>query len=140
MTDDSLRRSDNPRPRRTSSAAQRTFEIEFFEAVLRRNPCLVEAVRVHAHNLAAARLDSRALFWDCRHARLRPDDPIPHYNIACMLARLGQIDEAFAALDRAIRLGYPLRRRILRDPDLRPLRDDPRYPALVRRLVRGRSE
>jgi Flp pilus assembly protein TadD len=139
MTDDSPRRPAGA-PIASGAATQRDFEIEFLEAVLRRNPRLVDAVRVHAQNLAAAGQVARALHWDLRHARLRPDDPVPHYNVACMLARLGEIDDAFEALERAIDRGYPLMRRVLRDPDLKPLRRDPRYPALVRRLVRGRSD
>ena len=140
MSHDATRRPGGSPATPAGRAAQRAFEIEFFESVLRRNPRLTSVVRAHAQNLAAAGQVARALYWDLRHARLEPDDPIPQYNVACMLARLGEIDDAFDALERALALGYPEMRWILRDPDLRGLRRDPRYPALVGRLVRGRSE
>ncbi len=49
------------------------------------------------------------------------------YNIACSLARAGNPDAAFAALDRARWLGFSDHDGMRDDPDLASLRDDPRF-------------
>ncbi len=64
-----------------------------------------------------------------------PDLYLLRFNVACGEARLGDLEAAFAELDRAITAGYgihPMRLANLReDPDLASLRGDPRYPAAV---------
>lgn len=52
-----------------------------------------------------------------------PREPIVAYNLACYDCQLGQLDEARAWLDRAIRSGDPeeIRRLALADEDLKPL-------------------
>jgi Flp pilus assembly protein TadD len=44
-----------------------------------------------------------------------------HNNLACYLCRLGRIDEARAAIAKAIELNPDLRLDALDDPDLEPL-------------------
>jgi tetratricopeptide (TPR) repeat protein len=56
------------------------------------------------------------------------------YNLACAHARLGQKDQAFAALGRAIDEGFSNRQTYEEDPDLAPLRSDSRFAALLGRL------
>ncbi|MBK8286327.1 MAG: hypothetical protein IPK97_16435 [Ahniella sp.] len=55
-----------------------------------------------------------------------------HYNHACVLALSGSVDRAFTALEAAVNAGYTDRAHIERDPDLAPLRADPRYAALLK--------
>ena len=47
------------------------------------------------------------------------------------------IEPAFEALERAIALGYRYLRWLCRDPDLKPLRQDPRFARLLRRAIMG---
>ncbi len=56
------------------------------------------------------------------------DDPVAFYNLACSHALLSQLDAAFEALDRAVRLGFRPLESIDRDPHLENLRADPRFP------------
>ncbi len=56
------------------------------------------------------------------------------YNLACAYVRLGQLDLAFRALDRAVIEGFRDRATYEGDDDLRPLRGDPRFTALRTRL------
>jgi tetratricopeptide (TPR) repeat protein len=56
------------------------------------------------------------------------------YNLACAYVRLGQLDLAFRALDRAVIEGFRDRATYEGDDDLRPLREDPRFSALRTRL------
>jgi hypothetical protein len=50
------------------------------------------------------------------------------YNRACCLALAGRKDEAFAALEYAIKAGFRSLDQIAKDPDLASLRGDPRWP------------
>ncbi len=123
-----------PRHRRGGSAqSQRDFELEFFGKVLERDPYNVAALRVHGNNLAARGEYARALQLDRRLVRLQPEKPIPWYNLACTYAMLGMITPAFAALERALQLGYDDYENLARDSDLKPLRRDPRFARLVSR-------
>ncbi len=122
--------------RRARRQSQRAFELEFFAKVLERDPFYVEALHVHANNLAATGQHARALAVDRRLVQLWPDRPIPWYNLACTYAVLGLLDPAFAALGRALELGYRHLRHLSRDPDLQTVRDDPRFPRLLRKVAR----
>jgi tetratricopeptide (TPR) repeat protein len=62
---------------------------------------------------------------------LLPADPTVRYNLACSLALLGRTDEALAALETAVRLGYRDMEHLRRDDDLRSLRGHPRFLALT---------
>ena len=129
--------SEGPAPetttRRLREQSQLDFEIEFLGRVLDRDPFFADALRVHANNLAAKGLYTRALLIDRRLVRLMPERAIPWYNLACSYSVLGMTDPAFAALQRALELGYRHLDHVRRDPDLKSLRRDPRFPRLLRR-------
>lgn len=54
-----------------------------------------------------------------------------HYNLACLLAQAGKREAAFEMLEGAIRAGYTQVDHLRRDPDLAPLRTDPRFNTLA---------
>lgn len=119
--------------RRLPELSQLDFELEFLGRLLERDPLYADALKAHAGNLARKGLYTRALQADRRLVRLWPDRPIPWYNLACSYAVLGMLDPAFAALQRALDLGYRHFAHLARDPDLAALRRDPRFVRLVRR-------
>lgn len=119
--------------RRPRKQSQVDFELDFLGRVLRRDPLYGDALKVHANNLAAKGFAHQALEADLRLVQLRPERPIPWYNLACSYAVLGMDDQAFEALERSIRLGYDDFHHARRDPDLKPLRRDPRFARLLRR-------
>lgn len=129
---------DGPGPetstKRLRQQSQLEFELDFFGRILERDPLYAEALHAHAHNLAARGLYGRALQADRRLVRLRPDSPIAWYNLACSYSVLGMIDPGLSALQRALDLGYRHIRHMLRDPDLKAVRHDPRFSRLLRRL------
>jgi len=136
-------RSGEPRPerpipetstRRLREQNQLDFELEFLGRILERDPYYADALRVHGNNLAAKGHSSRALQVDRRLVRLWPDRPIPWYNLACSFAVLGMVEPAFAALQRAVDLGYHHVEHLRRDPDLQALRRDPRFARLIRAI------
>lgn len=53
---------------------------------------------------------------------VKPDEPVLLYHLACMNSRLGRLDEARAALDRAIALDSKCAEWAEDDEDLEPLR------------------
>ena len=67
-------------------------------------------------------------------ASLVPQSPRAHCNIACARARLGQLDEARAAFERAIDLGYAEIEEVEEDPDIAPLRAQKYWPDLLERM------
>jgi tetratricopeptide (TPR) repeat protein len=130
--------SERPYPetstRRLREQSQIEFEIDFLGRVLERDPFYVDALRVHANNLAAKGQYGRALQIDRRLVRLIPDDAIAWYNLACSYGVLGMVEPAFFALERSLELGYRCLARVRRDPDLKALRRDPRFANLLCRF------
>lgn len=133
VEDSSLERDTTTRRLREQN--QIDFELEFLGRILDRDPYHVAALRVHADNLAARGQSTRALQIDRRLVRLQPDRAIPWYNLACSYAVLGMTDPAFAALQRAVDLGYRFLRHMARDPDLKSLRCDPRFARMLRKVL-----
>ena len=120
--------------RRPREQSQIDFELEFLGRILEREPLFVEALRVHANNLAATGQYGRALQIDRRLVRLVPEDANAWYNLACSFTLLGMIEPAFSALQKSLELGYRTSARLRRDPDLKALRRDPRFARLLRRF------
>ena len=85
--------SERPSPetstRRLREQSQIDFELEFLGRILERDPFFVDALRVHANNLAAKGQYGRALQIDRRLVRLIPEDAIAWYNLACSLRGSG---------------------------------------------------
>lgn len=71
-----------------------------------------------------------ACAWNDRAIAIDPEDPSTRYNIACFYAQVGEIDKAFYYLENSI----TSRTWAENDPELEPLRADPRFKALMDRL------
>ncbi len=130
--------SEGPSPeklttKRLREQSQLEFELEFLGGILERDPLNADVLKAHAANLSAKGIYNRALQADLQLVRLRPEQPIVWYNLACSYALLGMADKAFAALERSIRLGYAYFEHIKRDPDLKSLRSDPRFDQIFDR-------
>lgn len=76
------------------------------------------------------------LQMDLEMTRRQPDEPGHWYNLACSLALVKRADDAFAALDQAVTLGYRDVDWLLKDADLKPLHGDPRFASLLDRVRR----
>lgn len=63
-----------------------------------------------------------------------PGASVAHYNRACALARLRRRGDALDTLERAIDAGWRQSDHSAIDPDLAPLRADPRFGALLERM------
>ena len=110
------------------------FILWFLEGVLENNPNYVDCLMYLGNTYTAFGRHQEGLRIDQRLASLRPTDPIVHYNLACSYSLVGEIDSAFAALEKAAALGYRDVRHIEKDKDLDNLRKDKRYQNLVGKL------
>ncbi len=66
---------------------------------------------------------------------LEPDDSGVLYNVACLYARLDEVEPALRALEKAVGAGALHRDWIEKDPDMDPLRGHPRFAALMARMA-----
>ena len=112
------------------------FELRFFERLAKENPSFVDALIPLAEAYTRRGLYEKGLRIDKRLAKLKKSDPVVYYNLACSFALVGEKDEAFRALRRAVQLGYRDWDHLKRDSDLKSLRDDPRFENLLSRKKR----
>jgi len=112
------------------------FEIEFFEGVARRDPDFVEALQILGDAYTKTGQWEKGLEIDQRLAKLCANNPLVFYNLACSYSLLKHVDEAFAALDQAVKLGYSDARWLTKDPDLDNIRHDSRFEKIRADLTR----
>lgn len=123
----------SPPRRKLTRKAQRDLDVEisFLEGVLKRDPDYAEALQVLGDDYTRRGRIEDGLKVDEQITRLRPEDALAHYNLACSFSLNGRIDEALKALLRAIRLGYRDFVWMKKDPDLKKLRADPAYAVVI---------
>jgi len=131
---DSVSWLSRPLPKRIMgrfSQDQSSFDIRFLEDLLVRlgdNSDLLSQLG-YLYTRSGQYRDGLAV--DRRLVALRPRDPISYYNLACSHSRLKQATRAFAALRRAIELGYRDLEHMQIDADLENVRKDPRWTDLM---------
>ncbi|MEW6302546.1 MAG: hypothetical protein AB1705_03690 [Verrucomicrobiota bacterium] len=109
-------------------------EIQFIEGVVRRDPRYVEALQILGDNYTRRGNFSKGRKVDEKLARLRPDDPLVHYNLACSYALTNQVARAVKSLEKAISLGYRDFRWLAKDPDLEKVRRHPSFKKIQAKL------
>lgn len=98
-------------------------------AVLRIHPMMLAAM--DAKEFAKAKVYAQKLI------ELEPENSAHYYNLACVEARVGGTEAAFAALTRANQLGMADTELLGTDPDLASIRKDPRYNAVMLQTARN---
>jgi len=107
------------------------WETKFFEGIVRTSPNYVEAL-MNLSTLYTRQGDhEKGLAVDRRLVELRPDDPIVHYNLACSLSLVTELDGALAELEKAIERGYCDYAYMIEDADLENVRGDRRFFELM---------
>ena len=96
--------------------------IGFLEGIVRRDPGYVEALQLLGDDYTRRGNYESGLEVDERLAKLRPDDALVQYNLACSYSLTERFGEAAAALDRALDNGYRDFAWLARDPDLKKFR------------------
>jgi len=110
------------------------IEIEFIAGIVRRAPDYVEALQVLGDDYTRRGRFADGLSVDEQLVRLRPSDPMTHYNLACSYSLTEQYEPAAAALERSLDLGYRDFKWISRDPDLHNLRRHPLFKQIRSRI------
>lgn len=111
-----------------------TWDIAFFESVLRRNPAYLDVIEILGGLYTKTGRIADGLKMDRKLVRLQPDNATAHYNLACSLALSSRKSEALQALRRAIELGYKDYDWMAQDPDLQGLKQVPAFEQLLRKL------
>ena len=124
-----------PRARR-----EMDIEIGFLEGVVRRDPHYVEALQILGDDYTRRGRFTDGLHVDEQLAQLRPEDSLVHYNLACSYTLTERFDDAIAALERALQLGYRDFKWLAKDPDLAQLRQHPLYKAIRARLRQKKTD
>jgi tetratricopeptide (TPR) repeat protein len=102
-------------------------EIQFLEGIVRRDPSFTEALQILGDDYTRRGRYPEGLRIDERLCKLRPDDSLVYYNLACSYSLTSQVDLAIEALETAINLGYRDFKWLAQDPDLKNLRDHSEY-------------
>ncbi|MDH3493998.1 MAG: tetratricopeptide repeat protein, partial [Acidobacteriota bacterium] len=115
----------------------RKANLECIEAVFRRvkaQPDDTRALTMGSTVLATMGEPERAVEWVERALAIDPDEAIIQYNSACTYVSLGMFDEAIECLEAAVVRSSLSRAWVENDPDLDPIRDDPRLNELLQRV------
>jgi TolB-like protein/Flp pilus assembly protein TadD len=127
--------------RMDEKAKARSADLECIEAAKKRvrsHPDDTRAWTMGASVLAELGEPDRAATWVARALAVDRDEPIIAYNAACVYAALGSVDAAFECLESPVGQGLLHVDWVANDPDLDPLRVDPRFGRLLE-TARSRS-
>ena len=113
------------------------FTIWFLEGVLEKYPAYVECLMYLGNAYTATWMYEKGLKVDLKLSRLRPEDPLVHYNLACSFSLLGKLNESLESLEKAVDLGYDDLMYLENDSDLDSLRDDEIYKVLINKLKKS---
>ena len=116
------------------------IKISFLEGLVRRDPHYVEALQILGdHYTQRGRFDY-SLKVDQQLSRLQPSNPLVCYNLACSHSLSGEFNQAAAALEKALALGYRDFKWLARDPDLNHLREHPLYRGIQSKIRKMKVE
>lgn len=110
------------------------FVIWFFEGVIENYPDYVECLMYLGNAYTARGMCEKGLQIDLKLAKLKPYDPLVHYNLACSHSLLNKTSPALAALSNAIKLGYNDIEHLENDDDLDNLKNRKEYKTLIDKL------
>ena len=129
----------SPVPKASSENKDLDFQISFYEGILKRDPNMIDVLIPLGDAYTKRGFYDKGLEVDLRLSRLKPEDPLVSYNLACSYSLLGQISSALESLEKALSLGYTDFKFLMADPDMEKVRKDPRFDQLVQKYRRRRK-
>jgi non-specific serine/threonine protein kinase len=124
------------RPVDAQASMRRALSI--IQARLETHPEDVRALYLGAGALVGTGQVEQGLEWADRALAIEPKESGLLYNVACVYSTAGRTEEAIGLLERAIEAGFAQKEWIENDSDLDPLRDHPRFKALLRKMRAAR--
>ena len=127
--------------KKLNSATQRDLDtkIQFMEGLVRRDPEYVDALQILGDHYTQRGRFTEGLTVDEKLANLEPQNPLVFYNLACSYSLTDKFDQALAALNRALDLGYRDFKWLVKDPDLKKLRAQPAFDELKEKIKQLKS-
>ena len=101
------------------------------EKHLQLHPGDARALYFGANALSQLNEREKSMEWAERALELEGEEPQVLYNVACVYALLGEADKAVNCIEKSITHGWGQREWMEHDPDLAPVRDHPRFRALM---------
>ena len=98
------------------------------------NPDDPRAATIRAVSLCRLGRPEEGLFWGERALQIDPEDAGVRYNAACLYSLEGKVEEAIRCLQEAFNRGFRNKEWFEKDPDLDPLRTDPRFQSLIQQI------
>jgi adenylate cyclase len=112
------------------SAARRS--LERIEKLVATEPAHSRAIGMGVAMLATLNERERAKEWAVRARLVDPDNVNLHYNLACAMSSMGEVDAALAALsDIAPKLSPGIMSWLEADPDFDAIRQEPRFKVMI---------
>ena len=115
------------------------FEITFYENLLKKDPNFIDGLIALGDAYTKSGKYKKGLEIDKKLARIKGDDETVFYNLACSYALLEMPNEAFAALDKSIELGYRDIGHLQKDPDLNNIKTDSRFTHIITQIKKKKE-
>ena len=126
--------SSTPRVITMSRKEDPTFDIAFYESVLRREPGYVDVIELLGGLYTKTGRIADGLKMDRKLINLQPDNATAHYNLACSLALSKRKTDALRALQEAVNRGYTDYDWMTQDTDLESLHASAGFQDLLAKL------
>ncbi len=121
--------------RKAESEAAARRGVKAAERHLELHPDDARALYLGSFGLCQLGERARSLDWADRALRIDPDEPITLYNVACVYSLQGRLDDSISCLENAVKNGFRDKAWFLNDGALAPVRNDPRFLALMATLA-----